>query len=487
MQQKQDSANGFKLDEFLRMVDVATEIRKKQEEVHRQFSIEEVKEELRQKLKSTAAVSGEKLDDFQIEGAIQSYFEGLYSFKSQKKDFGMQISEIYVERKRLAKKFGIPPLIAASAAGLIWLTATGIHNRNLRSQERAVENAVEIAYQQRQDLLMLNQEILSSPLVDKLPTAEKEKLQSQLSNSGQRLESINPFFVKYCSEGTAEDNVTRENYLEVKGNLENIEESIANSKTEVDEGKSILRIQEDLILTHRNLETLIEEVRDLNQRETFVKKAENIYLVGIGAIERRELKEARQKEQELGEVKNDVINFSGLTSQTESLYASIIAIAKEEEAKEKAKKFYGEAKELTVAADVPELSRAVSQLQDLNSILNAEYTLSIVNRSGAKSGIDRYYTDSRGKRVSGYYLIVEAVDFDGRAMHMNIRNEENGQTERVAIWGERVSQDVYERVKEDKLDNGIINNNVIAKKRRGYLNEDMIMKGVTKQGQITEW
>ena len=221
--------------------------------------------------------------------------------------------------------------------------------------------------------------------------------------------------------------------------------------------------------------------------ETFSQRAERVYSIGIGEIERRNLNEARQKEKELGEVRNDITQFSNLTSQTETLYQSIKAVVKEEEASQKGNALYQEAKQLVVSADVPRLSQTVSQLQNLNTILNQEYTLRIVNRSGVRSGIDRYYTDQSGKRVSGYYLIVEGIDFKGNVLQMDIRNEENGQIERVIMWGERISQEVYERVKKDKLDNGIINNDVVGKKNRGYLKEEITMQGITKQGQITRW
>ena len=488
IQQKESpKVQNLKLDEFLMMVDVATTVRQKQEEVNKQLNIYEVRAELKNRLQETAQVSGEQLTDFQIESAINSYFDGLYSFQEPQRDFGTRIAEIYVERGRLAKKFGIPPLIGVAAAGLIWLSAEGIQSARLKSQEKNVENAVETAYQESQKLLTETQELQSSPFVDKLPTTEKAKLQSQLSNSQERLSSMGSFFRKYCSDGTAEDDITRENYQEARNGLMTMEDSISKVKTEVQDGRLIIQTQEGLILTHRNLETLIGEIRGLKPLEVFSRRAENTYSSGIGEVERRNLNEAKQKERELGGVRDDITQFSNLISQTETLYEGIRAVVREDEASQRGKNLYQEAKQLAVSADVSRLSQTVSQLQNLNTILNQDYTLRVVNRSGVKSGIDRYYTDQNGKRVSGDYLIVEAIDSEGNAFQMDIRNEEDGQIERVAMWGERIPHEVYERVKEDKLDNGIINNDIVGKKSRGYLREEMIMKGVTKQGQITRW
>lgn len=488
IQQKESpKMQNLKLDEFLMMVDVATTVRQKQDEVNQQLNIHEARTELKKRLQETARISGEQLTDFQIESAINSYFDGLYSFQEPERDIETRIAEIYVDRVRLAKKFGIPPLIGVAAAGLIWLSAEGIQSARLKSQERSVENAVETAYQEKQKLLTETQEISSSPFVDKLPITERAKLQSQLSNSQERLNSMSPFFQKYCSDGTAEDDITRENYQEARNSLTIMEDSIGKVKIEVQGGRTMIQIQEGLVSTHRNLETLIGEIRGLKPLEVFSQRAENTYSAGIGGIERRNLIEAKQKEQELMGVKKDISQFFDLTAQTESLYGSIRATAKGEEASQRGESLYQEAKQLAVSADVLRLSQTVSQLQNLNTILNQEYTLRIVNRNGIRSGIDRYYTDQSGKRVSGYYLIVEGVDSRGNALQIDIKNEENGQIERVTMWGERIPNEVYERVKEDKLDNGIINNDAVGKKMRGYLREEMTMPGVTKQGQITRW
>src|SRR3989344_5367244 len=133
VQQKESSKmQNLKLDEFLMMVDVATTIRQKQEEVKQQLNIHEVRDELKMKLQDTAQVTGEQLTDFQIGSAINSYFDGLYSFREPQRDFGTKVAELYVDRVRLTKKFGIPPLIGVAAAGLIWVGAEGIHSAHLK-------------------------------------------------------------------------------------------------------------------------------------------------------------------------------------------------------------------------------------------------------------------------------------------------------------------------------------------------------------------
>lgn len=112
-------------------------------------------------------------------------------------------------------------------------------------------------------------------------------------------------------------------------------------------------------------------------------------------------------------------------------------------------------------------------------------TMRIVDRPGVKSGQNRLYTDASGSRVSGYYLIVEAITPDGDIFPMNILNEETGQIVNVNRWGERVPQEVFEKVKRDKSD-GRIDDNVVATKAAGANTFDyrLIPQPL---GRITSW
>jgi Family of unknown function (DUF6384) len=51
--------------------------------------------------------------------------------------------------------------------------------------------------------------------------------------------------------------------------------------------------------------------------------------------------------------------------------------------------------------------------------------------------------------------------------------------------GVRVSNDLFEKVIEDKRDNGIIERNIVGPKKRGTLDVDYIMPVLG--GTITQW
>jgi hypothetical protein len=128
-------------------------------------------------------------------------------------------------------------------------------------------------------------------------------------------------------------------------------------------------------------------------------------------------------------------------------------------------------------------ARAVAEIGALREQLAMEYTLTIVSRAGADSGVWR--RPPRNPTGRNHYLIVEAIGRDGRAIPLPIRNEETGQTETVSIFGVRVPQEMFDRIARDKREDGIVQLNRFGVKRRGQLEPDYLMP--FEGGMITRW
>ena len=135
------------------------------------------------------------------------------------------------------------------------------------------------------------------------------------------------------------------------------------------------------------------------------------------------------------------------------------------------------------AGDAKGVNASISGLKDLRTKLLQQYVLRIVSRPGERAGIFRIPNVNRGSR--NYYLIVEALTPEGKLLSVPIMNEESGKTESVTKWGVRVPQSTYDAVRKDKLDDGIIQNNRLAEKRRGSLEPDYLMP--VQSGAITKW
>ncbi|TKT74879.1 DUF6384 family protein [Aquamicrobium sp. LC103] len=137
-----------------------------------------------------------------------------------------------------------------------------------------------------------------------------------------------------------------------------------------------------------------------------------------------------------------------------------------------------------IAAGNPTGAReAIAALGQLRERLLQEYTLRVVSRPGDDTGVYRIPDVNQSGR--NYYVIVEAVAPDGKVLSLPVLNEETSRTETVTQWGVRVPETVYEAVRRDKLDDGIVENNRFGEKRRGMLDADYLMP--VSGGAITKW
>ena len=165
------------------------------------------------------------------------------------------------------------------------------------------------------------------------------------------------------------------------------------------------------------------------------------------------------------------------------------ALAKEPEAREEIDRLWKQADAAREHDDLDGLRTARDRLAELEATLDAAYTVTVVHGPNRMSGIDRYHEDSRSRHA---YVIVEALDSSGKALRQSIRNVEENKAKTVERWGERVPDAVWERLKRDKMEDGILDETVFAVKRRGYRKIDVRMKDadgtpLERQAQITEW
>lgn len=126
---------------------------------------------------------------------------------------------------------------------------------------------------------------------------------------------------------------------------------------------------------------------------------------------------------------------------------------------------------------------AVTDLEQLRDAVRTEYDVRIVSRPGESTGVWR--RPRRNPNAMNYYLIVEAIGRDGRAMARPITSEEDGNTQTVTKWGVRVPESLYRQVEADKRDDGIVQNNILGRKPRGQI--DPVWREPLPGGAITTW
>lgn len=172
-----------------------------------------------------------------------------------------------------------------------------------------------------------------------------------------------------------------------------------------------------------------------------------------------------------------------LPARMEALYQSIFNETKVQQAAIEAEEMVKRGKAAAAEGDRAGAQRAIESLTALRDELRLDYSLRVVNRQGVQSGFWTF--PEINTEATNYYLVVEALDPEGKALSLPILNEENGQTETVAIWGVRVPEEVYRSVEADKRDDGIIQRNIIGIKQYGFLDVDYAVPVLG--GTVTRW
>jgi hypothetical protein len=152
-------------------------------------------------------------------------------------------------------------------------------------------------------------------------------------------------------------------------------------------------------------------------------------------------------------------------------------------ARERADALLADGKAALSREDAAGAQQAIGDLEVLRASLRREYTLRIVSRPGEPSGVWR--VPQRNPTGRNYYLIVEALTPDGRSVSLPVTSEEDSRTETVSKWGIRVTEEVFDQIRRDKNDDGIVQDNRLGEKRRGHLDVTYLMPVLG--GTIVRW
>ncbi|HVE42433.1 MAG TPA: DUF6384 family protein [Planctomycetota bacterium] len=240
----------------------------------------------------------------------------------------------------------------------------------------------------------------------------------------------------------------------------------------------------ELRIARDELDGLLKEARAMNLERFQMKFVESTHSAGVFASEQGNSEKLRGFIQELSEYLLKARELSDIPKQLNALVAQFRAVALDDEDRKRVENVYRDGRDAAAASNLPVLKESVRQLQGMAAKLEEEYTIVI---TGGK-----WRTRRNNPSVKNYYVLVEAVDRSGRRLPRMVKNEEEGGYFNVTTWGERVPFDVYERVRLDKQDNGVIDRNEFARKERGRLEERVTLRlengePLPRVGQITRW
>lgn len=145
----------------------------------------------------------------------------------------------------------------------------------------------------------------------------------------------------------------------------------------------------------------------------------------------------------------------------------VLAATQLAEPRATAERLVAEGQAAARAGNLADARARLASLRDLQASLSASYSVRIVSRPGEQSGVWR--VPGANPRARNFYLIVEAVDRNGRPVEVPVTSEEDGRIARTSKWGLRVTPEEFEAVRRDKLADGVIDQPVIGEKRPGEL------------------
>ncbi len=172
-----------------------------------------------------------------------------------------------------------------------------------------------------------------------------------------------------------------------------------------------------------------------------------------------------------------------LPKSLEASRSAITTEARTDVARSRAEELLADGKAAVARGDIEGARKANAEMTALLTELRSEYDLRIVNRPGESSGVWR--KPGVNPKARNDYLIVEAIAPNGKVLQRPIRNEETGVTSNVDKWGVRVSNEVFQGVLADKRDDGIIEKNLVGRKKRGTLDVEYVIPVLG--GAITKW
>ena len=469
----------------------------KDESIEEILDIDDWKENVKKELREYNAISGkENLSDLQIDKAAEIYISRRGEFKSAKNDLSYKFAKSYINRGWIAKRIIAPAAAVVIGIAVVGIGAKVINHANLKRLERQVEGGVERSYSLRSDLEVSLNSFSSSSVVIDLPESERNQLKEFQRVGLSRLTETDSFFEDYCLNGQADEFVNEGNYKSVGESLARIDSVLGEVDSKRNDAFEVLKNQEIFALVGKNLENLMTQVKTAKPAPVFLMRAEKFYADGVASIKNRNLAEAQNSVNQLTGLRGDIDSFQGLLSDLDKYSGAIEAVAIEQMAKDMKNQHFQQAQNYVRTADVANLRDVVGKLQNLEAILKQDYKLLIV-----ENGMTGFHYES--KKVHGaydYFVVVEAYDSNHSPVNVRVIDEYDNRYSKVTNkWAERIPGEVFERIKEDKMDNdrldnstrrGNAENRVFGEKRKGYLDLGTMLTGndgyhINRLGQLT--
>ncbi|OTQ30205.1 DUF6384 family protein [Gilliamella apicola] len=453
----------IKLSEQLGAMAIIDELYQKQQLLLEHLDRDVLRDRLKENIRNYYQTKGQSIDDSLIEKGINLWFDKRLRFNAPKRNWFMHFLALcYIKRNILYSII------------FIILSALALINFAEITFAKKIKNNIDSTYNHilstKSTLDDLNKKFLE---IDKYPINFSQVPIKKLKNSIIDLlnQNIIPSIIK---SGTDISSIAQKDE-DILKYLKETDESI---NTKLSEITSLITQLHELLEKDKKLTKLTQ-----NQVFTDVSKKYPILQNAVDSI----LDNLNQ-----GQTDIDI-------NRIETLYSSI------ERAEFLEKKIESDTKQL-LELNVPKSdmdpiialqTSLLADLKDLNfenvenyqtmmayyiKLAQTNLTLTIVDHPDHKSGVERTHENTNGK---SWYLIVQALTPTGKPTSIWVKSIETGESKLVEMFGQQVTLKAFNDVKEDKINDGHIDNNKLCTKPKGRLIFNC--PNSVKSGRISEW
>ena len=469
--------DNIKVSDQLGAMAIVEELRRNQQLIDQNLAFPKQREQVVQRIREHYAAQGQQVSDELIEQGVRQYFMSRLDFSHPPLSTKHKLlASAYLFRGQLLIGF----LALFILLAIVQMVSQGNKStlaQKILKQRRDIASIWPSARNQQEyrlEKIQCNEMQYSQKICANLLVQAKEKLQEVTADTELQtalnipiLNNQGAFKVKDTTAGQQQ--------------LEQITATSANLSKQLDISEQFITQAEHLVQAEQQLQAL-EKTDNFEHYYNNVSRVQLMVNDIRASLEQGTYNSGRYNHSQLRDLLEKIQELERLKKEGQQLSDQLQKMIPDPLQSESIQRAQNNILTALDQLDLQLAKESVQQLEKWVNFANTSLTLRIVDRQGVKSGIERTYDESGGK---AWYLVVEAIGSDGEMFPMLVKNDETGVVKGGNMFAIRVTEQTYQKVKNDKLADGHIDHAVMGKKAAGQMT--FKYQYAVLPGTITEW
>lgn len=411
---------------------------------------------------------GKEVSSEMLHQALGEVKKERHRFKAPQ-SFGYFLAKTYARRSNIWNSIKRPLLVIASLGALGFAGAKIGNEMSLSNKEGRAEQGAMAAYNNRITVSRDIEQTLNSPFIRDLTQQERTEFNSKIQTARENISGLNGFLSEYAPEGNSREVVNRKNMEFVLQQDSIASNNLTAARRSLDEAREYVGRVQRLVESKNILET---QIADLQGPNPLIEQAREAYRTGIHAIESRDAQTATNSAARLRDIRSNISEIERVMIGIERDYNFIERVAQEDSIRNAIGVVYQRSVQNSESGNINNLRENAGEMSYVARVLPLDLNVRITG--GTWMCPSEYETSNGGCRptpesAKTWYLNVSAVDRNGRVVPLRIFSTRDNTIREVDLWGERVEQSQYDAIRQDKVGDGVIDNDAFGRKRPGYI------------------